>query len=111
MQVYVKEGQKVVAGRIGSQKEVAGGSILLVTVKVGRSPEDWVTVRLTDRKDGSKGNKSYFQQYGAVGQYAVFVCNEVPHGEYVNLWAVQMELGPKPVQKEEKQEEKLEKSS
>lgn len=96
MNTTVREGQKVVAGRIGSIREIAGGRMTQVTVKVGRNPEDWVSVRLTDRRDGSPGHRTRFKRFGEVGRYVVFVCNEVVHEDRDNvLWAVYMELGPR----------------
>jgi len=96
MKRIAKEGQVIIAGRIGSINKKTDS---LVTVSVanrkGKDDPEWVTVTFTNSKKEGPKLADLVLNYAQKGQYIIAVCNEVKNGEYTNLYAVAVELGPR----------------
>lgn len=97
MKRTVKEGQIVVAGRVGSI-EKRTDSLVAVNVanRKNKNDTEWVTIKFTNPKEG-EGQKlaDLALNYIEKGQFIVAICNEVKSDQYNNLYVVAVELGPK----------------
>ena len=94
---YVKEGQVVVAGRVGGL-EKKNESLVAVSIanRLNKEETSWEHVAFCNPKDTERFQMAEFaEKYIRVGQYLTVVCNEVINGEYKNLYANAVELGPK----------------
>jgi len=97
MKRYAKEGQVVVAGRVG-RIDKKNDSIVAVSIanRINREETSWENVAFFNPKDDEKFRMGDFaEKYIRVGQYLTVLCNEVINGDYKNLYASSVELGPK----------------
>jgi len=97
MKWMVKEGQVVVAGRVG-RVDKKNESLVSVSIANRTNKEEtaWEYVAFTNPRSG-EGFKlaDLAGKYIEIGQYITAVCNEIEKDGYKNLYAVSVELGPK----------------
>ena len=97
MKKLVKEGQVVVAGRVGSVDK-KNESLVAVSIanRINKEETSWEKVAFFNPKDDTRFQMADFaEKYIRVGQYLTVLCNEVINGDYRNLYASSVELGPK----------------
>ena len=94
MNVKAKEGQVIISGRVGTiDPKTDTLTSLSIANRVNKDETEWIHVALTD---GEKQKLATLANtYLEVGQYVTILANEVEKGEYKNLYAVFVELGPK----------------
>ncbi len=103
MKWKVKEGQIVIAGRIGMiEKKSDSFFIVSIANRFNKDDTKWEHVAFASPKNGD-GYKyaELAEKYMVIGQYITVVCNERENGEYKNLYATAVELGPKPSKNKE----------
>lgn len=97
MKKTVKEGQIVIAGRVGSiEKKTDTLATVNVANRKGKDETEWITLSFANPKNG-EGQKFADLALNFIdkGQYITAVCNEVKSGNYTNYYVVAVELGPK----------------
>ena len=97
MKRLVKEGQVIVAGRVG-RIDKKNESLVAVSIanRINREETSWENVAFFNPKDEERFQMAAFaEKYIRVGQYLTVLCNEVINGEYKNLYASSVELGPR----------------
>ncbi len=97
MKRLAKEGQVVLAGRVGrvDKKSEALVSVSIAN-RINREETSWENVAFHNPKDDDRFQMADFaERYIRVGQYLTVLCNEVVNGDYRNLYATSVELGPK----------------
>lgn len=98
MKIEAREGQVVLAGRVGNV-DVKSDTMVVVSISHRKSKDEteWTNVAFTNPQEGQNGAKlaDLANNYVEVGQYLTVVANKRVNGEYENYYAVFVELGPK----------------
>lgn len=97
MRRTVKEGQVVIAGRIGNMEKRTDSLVSIsIANRVSKEETQWERVALVNPKSGKGARLADLAAYLVVGQYVTVICNEVSNEEKKNLYVQAIELGPKP---------------
>jgi len=97
MKKLAKEGQVVIAGRVG-RIERKNENLVAISIanRINRDETSWENVAFCNPKDDEKFQLADFaDKYIRVGQYLTVLCCEVMNGSFRNLYANSVELGPK----------------
>lgn len=96
MNIYTKDGQRVIAGRVGSiERKTDTLVVVSIANRKNKEETEWVKVAFTDPQGEGQKLADLAERYLEVGQYVTVLANERKNGEYKNLFAAFVEMGPK----------------
>ena len=102
MNIYTKDGQRVIAGRVGSiERKTDTLVVVSIANRKNKEETEWVKVAFTDPQGEGQKLADLAERYLEVGQYVTVLANEREHDEYKTLLPLSLTRDPSSLSKRE----------